>query len=32
VQNAPLIALAVVIGVVLLLSAVKRHRKRTEAL
>ena len=32
VQNAPLIALAVVIGVVLLLSAVKRHRKRTEAI
>lgn len=32
VQNAPLIALAVVIGVVLLFSAVKRHRKRTEAI
>ena len=32
VQDAPLIALAVVIAGVLLLSAVKRHRKRNEAI
>ncbi len=32
VQNAPLIALAIVIAIVLLFSAVKRHRKRTEAI
>ncbi len=32
VQDAPLIALAVVIVGVILLSAVKRHRKRNEAI